>query len=161
MMTKQFYGLILVSLWLSASSALGEHEHHNGAGTPSSDAVADSAHNHEVLHQQVTVLTAGPDAPSLDLVVIKDADHGWNVNLVTRNFQFAPEKVGGQPVTGEGHAHLYVDGEQVARVYGPWFHISKLPHGLVDITVTLNANDHSQLAVGEEILSVTKQVQCH
>ena len=161
MTTKQFYGLILVSLWLSASSAWGEHEHHNGAETPSSDAAADSAHNHEALHHRVTVLTAGPDAPTLDLVVTKDVDHGWNVNVVTTNFQFAPEKVGGKAVPGEGHAHLYVAGEQVARVYGPWFHISKLPHGLVDITVTLNANDHSQLAVGEEILSVTKQVQCH
>ena len=161
MTKKQFYGLILVSLWLSASSAWGEHEHHNGAETPSSDAAADSAHNHEALHHRVTILTAGPHAPTLDLVVTKDIDHGWNVNLITKNFEFSPENVGGPPVLGQGHAHLYVDGEQVARVYGPWFHISKLPHGLVDITVTLNANDHSQLAVGEEILSVTKQVQCH
>ena len=69
MTTKQFCGLILVSLWLSASSAYAEHEHHNGAETPSSDAVADSAHNHEALHQRVTVLAAGPDAPTLDLEV--------------------------------------------------------------------------------------------
>ena len=152
---KQFSGLILIALWFGTSNAWGEHDHHDGAEAPSSHTAGDTPHSHEVLHEQVTVLKTGPDAPTLDLVVVRDVDHGWNVNIITENFRFSPEHVGGQPVPGEGHAHLYVDGKQVARVYGPWFHINKLPHGLVDITVTLNANDHSQLVVGERMLSVT------
>jgi hypothetical protein len=85
----------------------------------------------------------------------------WNLHLLTTtHFGLAPESAGGAFVPGEGHAYLYIDGEQGARVYGPWLHVDKLPYGLVDATVTLNANDHSQLAVGDAPLSATKQVQC-
>ena len=57
------------------------------------------------------------------------------------------ERSGGDHVAGEGHAHVYVDGEKIARLYGPWLHIPSLSPGAV-VEVTLNANDHRPLAIG-------------
>jgi len=157
MRSPLFHSVLLVCVWLGGSVVRGEHEHHQGEGSQAD--IAES-HSHQEHHGRITVLPMGPDAPTLDFVVTRDPDHGWNLHLITMNFRFAPENVGGEFVPGEGHAHLYVDGEQVARIYGSWFHIDKLRHGLVDVTVTLNGNDHSQLSVGDALLSVTKQVQC-
>ena len=80
---------------------------------------------------------------------------------MTTNFRFAPENASSPHRDGEGHALLYVNGEKVARLYGPWFHIEFLPSGPTKVTVTLNANDHSGLAVGDAPLSVTKEVHVH
>ena len=155
--------LVLVGAILCAvSGAMAEHEHSDQKVDSTAD--VEQAHNHGThhdFHDRVTVLEEGDKPPTLDFFISRDSAHGWNLQLLTTNFRFAPENVGGPFVPGEGHAHLYVDGEQIARIYGGWFHVEKLPHGLVDVMVTLNANDHSQLAVGDLILSVTKQVQCH
>ena len=59
---------------------------------------------------------------------------------------------------GEGHAHVYVDGEKAARIYGPWFHLGALPPGEVTLGVTLNANDHSLLAVSGRPLKAEKTI---
>lgn len=48
---------------------------------------------------------------------------------------------------GEGHAHVYVNGAKIGRLYGPWLHLPNLPKGEVTVEVTLNANDHRPLAV--------------
>ena len=155
--------LVLIGAVLfTVSDIMAEHEH--GGEKADSKVDVERAHNHETHHEahnRVTVLEEGDKSPTLDFLISRDPAHGWNVRILTTNFRFAPENVGGPFVPGEGHAHLYVNGEQIARIYGAWFHVGKLPHGLVDVTVTLNANDHSQLAVGDLILSVTKQVQCH
>ena len=37
---------------------------------------------------------------------------------------FAPENVNQADVDGQGHAHIYVDGEKVSRVYGERFHLT-------------------------------------
>ena len=154
--------IFMAVMYLHSISARAEHEHHQDSeGTAASSPSSASGHDHSALHDQVTVLPSNEASPTFDFLITRDLEHGWNLHILTTNFQFAPENVGGPFVAGEGHAHLYVDGEQVARIYGPWFHVDGLPHGLVDITVTLNGNDHSQLAVGELLLSVTKQIQCH
>jgi hypothetical protein len=40
---------------------------------------------------------------------------------------------------------LYINGEKVSRVYGPWLHLPTLPPGRNEITVELNANNHQVL----------------
>ena len=55
---------------------------------------------------------------------------GWNVHMRTTGFTWLPRKAGSaDPVWGEGHAHLYVDGEKVARPYGEWYHLGPLDPG--------------------------------
>ena len=103
-------------------------------------------------------LPAGLDAPTLDFRVAKDAASGWNLHIVTTGFRFAPESVNAPHRPGEGHAHVYVDGKKVARIYGPRFHLGALPPGRVTLSVTLNANDHSALAVAGRPLTAEKTI---
>ncbi|MDE0523245.1 MAG: hypothetical protein OXH79_14935 [Boseongicola sp.] len=89
---------------------------------------------------------AGSNAPTLDIQVKKDPDEGWNLHVMTTRFTFSPANAGRAHVSGEGHAHVHVNGRKIARLYGPWMHIDTLPEGEVEILVTLNANDHRLLS---------------
>lgn len=113
-------------------------------------------HDHSGGHGQFDV--AAELAPQIDLVVLQDAAAGWNVLIETENFRFAPEAVNQEAIVGEGHGHIYVDGEKIARLYGPAYHLSDLGPGEHVITVTLNANDHSIYAVDGEEISATVTV---
>lgn len=70
---------------------------------------------------------------------------GWNLQLVTTNFEFAPEQINQASVTSAGHAHLYLNGEKITRLYSSWYHLPSLPSGSQTLTVTLNANGHEAL----------------
>lgn len=96
-------------------------------------------------------------APRVELEVTEDSSSGWNVHVVTEGFEFAPERLG-EVRPQEGHAHLFIDGEKVARLYGPWYHLSgsAVPAGEHELSVSLNANDHTLWAVdGEPIQAST------
>ena len=109
-------------------------------------------------HGAAIELPAGPAAPTLDLQLAKDAKSGWNLHIATTNFRFAPERASRANRAGEGHAHVYVDGRKIARLYGPWFHLDGLPPGKAEIAVTLIANDHSDLAVAGRPLRAGKTI---
>lgn len=96
---------------------------------------------------------AAAPAPTVTLTVEPDAKAGFNVQVETENFTFAPAAVGGDAVDGEGHAHLYVDGVKITRLYGEWYHLDiPLLAGEHEVTVDLNANDHTPLlADGDKI----------
>lgn len=117
-----------------------EHAHQQGHGHA-------QQHGQEHGHHQMLDLLADGDAPSLSLSAEPDEVGGWNLHVMAENFRFAPEKVNTAHQAGEGHAHLYVDGKKVARLYGPWHHLGKLTPGRHELKVTLNANDHRPLAV--------------
>lgn len=112
---------------------------HSGHGDPATAA----PHNHDDLLS----LPTGDDAPTLKVAVVKDPVSGWNLQLMTSNFRFAPDHASQAHVAGEGHAHVYVNGDKLARLYSPWMHIASLPDGTAHIEVTLNANDHRALAI--------------
>ncbi len=139
----------------------GDRAPHSHGGSPSAAHVEhDAMHGHAAQaahdHGRVVSLPAGPGAPTLDFTLTRDPVAGWNLHIETTGFRFAPESVNGAHVPGEGHAHVYVNGAKLARVYGPWLHIPGLPAGDSTVTVTLNANDHGTLAVGGEPLSLTR-----
>lgn len=119
-----------------ATGADDPHEGHAMAGVEDHD-----GHDHSAL-----VDATGP-APSLMMHVTKDPFAGWNIHLMTTNFTFSPAGSGGAHVDGEGHAHLYANGTKLARVYGNWFHVDKLPAGSVTLRATLNSNDHRTISV--------------
>lgn len=131
---------------------LDGHDHdHNVAETTADD------HAHK--HGQAQVIPEGESAPTVDIVLHKDAMSGWNLEVVTTNFTFSPETVNLDNETGQGHAHVYVNGEKLARIYAPWMHIGSLPAGSPTVSVSLNENDHSPLSVGDKPLSAETVIQ--
>ena len=90
--------------------------------------------------------------------MVKDTQSGWNVFLDVSDFTFTPRNVNLAHVPNEGHAHLYVDGVKVARLYDSSFHLARLPPGDHVISVSLNANDHSELALGGTPISASTTV---
>ncbi len=79
---------------------------------------------------------------SLQAAAHPDTGKVYNIRLIPSGFTFSPQNVNGDHVEGEGHAHLYIDGEKITRMYGPWLHLPDLEPGTHTVRVTLNTNDH-------------------
>ncbi|WP_306151453.1 hypothetical protein [Roseovarius sp. MMSF_3281] len=128
------------------------HEH----GTASHD---HAAHDHGggdmSDHDHSKLIEAGTPAPSLALSIHPDSDQSRNLHIETTNFTFDPEGVNGPHKPGHGHAHVYINGIKQPRAYSPWVQLNALPIGTHEIRVTLNANDHGQLAIGGEPIETT------
>ncbi|MFW8634482.1 hypothetical protein [Cribrihabitans pelagius] len=110
-------------------------------------------------HEAVLDLPAGSDAPRVALKLLKDPMSGWNLQVTPENFRFAPQNASAADVPGEGHAHVYVNGGKIARLYAEWLHIPSLPAGGAEVTVSLNSNSHSPLTVEGEPVSASVTVQ--
>jgi len=132
-----------------------EHAEHQAAKGAHSGHVDHGAHKHGKPLQ----IAAGPNAPTLGFDLLKDAAGGWNLHIKTTNFRFSPETVNGPNADGEGHAHVYIDGRKIARVYAPWFHLASVPSRPYKLRVTLNANDHREFVVGGAPLTVIKTIK--
>ncbi len=115
---------------------------HDHAGGMSHAAHGGDAHHHDILN-----LSKDGAGPTVIASVTADPQSGWNLYIETTNFRFSPENASRPHIQGEGHAHIYINGEKVARHYGPWFHIDTLSAGQNTIEVTLNSNDHRLLAL--------------
>jgi len=111
--------------------------------TPVGHMATEMIHNHDF--HEVT-----GEVPTLELAVYEDPKSGYNIQLITSNYRFAPENASTQYVDGEGHAHIYLNGRRINRMYGPWYHISEIPSGDNVIRVTLSGNDHSELTFNGE-----------
>jgi hypothetical protein len=99
-------------------------------------------------HVHETHDVAAEGAPAITgFRIEKDAVGGWNVFVETENFTFAPELVNTDNVDNTGHAHLYINGTKLARLYGPAHHIEALPFGPHDFRVVLNTNQHEEYAI--------------
>ncbi len=103
--------------------------------------------DHEMMHDTPVEVAAG-NAPSVAIMLKRDPMAGYNLHVMTDQFSFSPEGASLAPVPGQGHAHVYVNGKKLGRLYGEWMHIATLPKGEVTVEVTLNSNDHRPLAVG-------------
>lgn len=91
------------------------------------------------------------EGPSFEVQVLRDPVEGWNILTVT-DMRWAPEHVSTEHVEGEGHAHVYVDGVKVSRIYGMWHFLNDLEPGTHEIRIELSQNDHAPLLVGDHLL---------
>ena len=146
-----FFGTGLGFLFAATGSMNG---HVNG---PTDASVHDhSAHDHAAMdhdHSKLVEVT-GP-VPVIDLVFHPDGPQSRNLEIQVENFAFDPLAVNGPNVEGRGHAHVYINDIKIARAYGAWMHLEALPIGTHEVRVTLNANDHAQLAVEGEPIEAT------
>lgn len=83
--------------------------------------------------------------PNVDLEVVKDPKSGWNVHAAVENFELSAANASTANVDGQGHMHLYVNGNKITRLYGEWHLLTDLPAGENTVTVELNGNDHTPL----------------
>ncbi|MFD3516561.1 hypothetical protein [Streptomyces sp. NPDC058657] len=92
---------------------------------------------------------AAAQAPEVALTVRPDSEGGWNIQLAVQRFRFTPDSTGGAALPGSGHARLSLNGRELARLYGPWFHLppGAVPPGAHTLTVRLHADDHTVWAV--------------
>lgn len=140
-----FGGLAGFLLAAGYGITLDGHDHATDHGA------APAAHDHSIAE----VLPLAPaEAPTLDLTLHADPAGGWNVELLTSDFTFSPQHVSQAHVLGEGHAHLYVNGEKIARLYGPWVQLPPVKAGDV-VAVGLYSNDHKSLVVGPKAIVAT------
>lgn len=116
-----------------------QHAHHGGS---------DYGNNHKQLE-----IPVGQPIPEVDLIVTKDSMKGWNLEIKTSNFKLAPENVNQGPSFSEGHAHLFINGKKVTRLYSNWYYLDNLEPGTNEITVTLNANNHDDLVHNGKMIS--------
>ena len=135
--TADATGSFPITIHIGAESG-GEGHHSMGAG---------------VDHHELTMGT--PIDMSVGVEATLDGTSAANLKITTEGFTFAPENVNGPHVDGEGHAHVYVDGVKINRVYGPWYHLGGLAPGERSIRITLNANSHEQYAKGDHPVEAT------
>ena len=107
-------------------------------------------------HHEKTI--EAPVDMSVSVVATLDELSGVNLKITTTGFTFTPENAGGEHVPGEGHAHVYVDGVKINRVYGSYYHLSGLDPGERSIRITLNANNYEQYAKGEHPVEATTTI---
>ena len=120
--------------------AESDHDHHNS-----------HSHSEEHHHRTISIPDNQP-APSVDLIIHQDSIKGWNLEIQVSNFRFAPENVNQASNYQEGHAHLYINGQKITRLYGSWYYLSELKSGHNEIKVALNANGHEALIYNGQIV---------
>lgn len=145
-------GLGAISLIVNAVSSSEQQSHHIEMSSDHHGGDNMTSHPHAMF------MVDPANAPTVGLTVEEDEISGWNIKIDTTKFTFTPENVNGANIVGEGHAHLYVDGKKVARLYGPNFHYNENFDGVKTFKVTLNANDHSDYAVGDEAIYDEQQI---
>ena len=114
-------------------------------------------HNHTSHHKPLEI-TSGQAIPSVDLIVHKDTKKGWNLEAKVTNFQFSPENVNKAHKPGEGHAHLYINGKKITRIYSSWYYVESLPPGKHQVTINLNANNHQPMAYKGKLIEDTEPI---
>jgi uncharacterized Zn-binding protein involved in type VI secretion len=127
-------------------------------------ALADGMKHHDMKHgaksgHGTIEISQDQPMPNVKLMVMPDAMSGWNMQVQLENFTFAPERVNADSKTTEGHAHLFLNGRKVARLYGTWYHIPSLPAGKNQLRVSLNTNKHEDLTYQGKAIEATTIVE--
>lgn len=120
-----------------------------------------SAGNHEMMHQENQIhIPPTHHAPTISGSVTRDPSGTWLLEIQTENFTFEPKKAGTEEITyNEGHAHIYLNGKKVNRLYGQFYHLDILPAGTNEIKVTLNGNNHGVFVANGEEVAFTETVK--
>ncbi|WP_444918956.1 hypothetical protein ACJJIQ_23690 [Microbulbifer sp. ANSA003] len=98
-------------------------------------------------------------APRIELDISRDKMSGYNLHIDYDRFELESPRHANDASKQylEGHAHLYINGKKIQRIYGPDLHLpDKLfKSGFNQITVTLNAHDHSTWSRGGKRILAT------
>lgn len=114
---------------------------------------------HSMAHGSVEI-PADEKVPVLQGELRQDDMGSWMLKLDIVNFQFTPEKLG-QPSSSlhEGHAHLYINGEKIGRIYSPYTDLGQLEKGTHLIRAALYTNDHQALLSGGKEIAFSQTIE--
>jgi hypothetical protein len=97
------------------------------------------------------------EAPTISLDVKKDPTGGFNVQVITKNFRWTPEKASDKHIEGQGHAHVYLASQKIIRLYNNWFHLNTFQFAAISgeqlLRVELVGNDHAPITVNTQQIS--------
>lgn len=120
-------------------------------------AMAEMAADHEHHHGDGLPVPADMATPQVGISVVPDAMSGVNLTVDVTDFTIAPREASLESRNGEGHMHLYVDGERVMRFYNEALHLELSP-GEHTVMVELSANDHQPWTVDGEAITASQTV---
>ena len=114
-------------------------------------------------------------AVGLSLAIVADSMSGYNLSIITQNYQLTPPpentdmeelmKVSLNAGSGflQGHAHLYINGEKIQRVYGQYIHLPEawFKQGTNSVSITLNNHDHRYWTQSERKILATIMLDHH
>lgn len=150
--------LTAIALLTAGCSAARTPANADMSQRPDSHASDHMSHGGEHDSHGMVAIPEGQPVPTVVLDVVPDPVSGWNVQVQTENWAFAPEQINSTSLTTEGHAHLYLDGKKLTRIYSEWFYISSLPSGEHTLTIGLNTNRHEVLMHNGEPIETSVQV---
>ncbi len=145
----------------------GSTDHHNADGSGMHDMHDGNMHDGDMHHDMPSdhdnhhghgsiEVDATLPIPQVSIAIAPDSASGWNLEIITTDFELTGATAGQINSPDQGHAHLYANGVKIARVYGRWYHIPTLPSGEVALEVVLNSNQHQTLMHnGEPIAAST------
>lgn len=138
-------GSVIWYLTPKSMESLGQEDHLHTPGTPQ-----DHAHD--------TYEWDGVGTPVLRLSIDEDQMSGYNLSFRASNFLFTPESVNQDHIKATGHAHLYVDGVKITRLYGEHYYMDNLSKGQHQIKVVLNTNNHLTYTIDGKPLETVRTI---
>jgi hypothetical protein len=109
-------------------------------------------HDHGGMEMEMhgaTLALPADQAPSLGVTLEPTDGGGWHLVLTTERFRFLGDGAAAKDGTAEGHAHVYVDGKEVAHLDAPEYDLAPLPAGVHLVEVNL-ASERHELYGGED-----------
>ncbi|MCZ9352472.1 hypothetical protein NGM36_22295 [Streptomyces mutabilis] len=99
-------------------------------------------------------------APEVGIEVQPAGDDSWDVRLTVRDFRFSPAGTAAGAVAGRGLAHLFLDGDLITRLRGPYHRLDAalVPRGTHQLTVRLYADDGTVWAVDGKPVESTADI---
>jgi hypothetical protein len=144
---KIFFSMLLLSLALPLTIAEVQAQHNHNHQQNHHEGKSDNHHSHKTLD-----ISDKSVIPTVKIEVSPDKMKGWNLEIKTTNFTFNPKMINEDSNPNNGHAHLYINGKKVSRIYGNFYYISELPKGENEIKVTLNTNLHEDLIYNKNVI---------
>ena len=108
-------------------------------------------------HGDVNASQASPPSVMIEKITVdpktvNSSSETHVVEIKVSNFTFTPMNTGMDHVDGEGHAHIYLNGEKLGRLYTTAFDVSGLTPGNHTLMITLNSNNHGNYVIdGEQV----------
>ena len=73
---------------------------------------------------------------------VKASADGFALDISVQNFAFTRVEDSAPHIDGQGHAHVYLNGTKLGRLYEDRFEVGALLPGDYVLTIALNTNDH-------------------